>query len=734
MIKLHAFRNWGIGRKIFFSMLLLSIFPLVVLAAYMLDQIRVTSRVALNESKQNLIINVVKLQEANLQNQAKNIDIELRRIQGQITLVAKQSENLYANQRFYRTLPPAEPMYREVEGFYWSRLQPDQTTVFLSSLGHLDRNTINDIRLSSFLAPLFKETVEKNHNLAAIYLVTTDNLTRMYPPLDFAGLIERKIMPADQDLPRYPFFYWGDPQHNPEKKVMWTDTYFDITDRGWMITSIAPIYLPGGEFKGIIGADITIEDLRKNIMTTRFNEPGAYAFLVNDRGKLIAVSTKGATDFGFDNPTDISSGNYKLTPLSSLISEILKKGKGQKTVNIGGESKILLFAPVPATGWRLGFVIPLKEISASADVLTNTKINRQINLLITRLLVTGLVMFLLAIVTSILMTRRITIPIYGLIKGAQKLGSGQLDHKIKVLANDEIGVLAETFNNMALRLKEHILDLQQKTKMQGELNEQLNDLNRTLEQKVVERTRELKLTNESLQQANERLSKLEESRRILIANVSHDLRTPLTAIQGYIEALRDGVATDEDTKSRYFDIIHKWTLNLARMVDDLLLLSKIQAGQKLNRQKVNCFLFFRQLGEMVAPEVMKAGLTFDLQISATLPELELDEQQIGRAFYNLIHNAIKFTPAGGEIIVEVNGMDDKLKFTVKDTGIGIPAEDLPLIFNRFFRGGQGKSRTGPGAGLGLAITKEIVEAHGGTIELITSSERGTIFSIQLPII
>jgi two-component system sensor histidine kinase ResE len=229
------------------------------------------------------------------------------------------------------------------------------------------------------------------------------------------------------------------------------------------------------------------------------------------------------------------------------------------------------------------------------------------------------------------------------------------------------------------------------------------------------------------------LTRLEQLRRELLVDVSHELRTPLTSIQGFVEALRDGIVEDEETRERYLATIHEEVVRLSRLIRDLLDLSLMQAGHTAwALAPVDVGAVVKRVVSRLSPEANAKGLTIALSVSTNLPPVLANEGRIEQAVENLLSNAVKFTPAGGQIEVATTGQGAEVKVSVRDTGPGIPAEDLPRIWERFYRVEKSRARLHGGAGLGLAIVKQIVEAHGGTVAAESRPGAGSVFSFTLP--
>jgi two-component system phosphate regulon sensor histidine kinase PhoR len=228
------------------------------------------------------------------------------------------------------------------------------------------------------------------------------------------------------------------------------------------------------------------------------------------------------------------------------------------------------------------------------------------------------------------------------------------------------------------------------------------------------------------------LRRLEQVRKDFVANVSHELRTPLTAIKGYAEALQDASQDDPAQRSRFLDIIRTHTDRLNLIITDLLLLSKIESGQiPLKREPVKLLaLVDRTLGLLRHLIEQKQHKVVTV-IPSGLPPILGDEERLGQVFTNLLDNAIKYTPDHGTITITAEVVQDTVEVSVEDTGIGIPPQDLPRIFERFYRVDKARSRELGGTGLGLAIVKHLVEGHGGSVSVESLSGQGTRFRVRL---
>lgn len=236
-----------------------------------------------------------------------------------------------------------------------------------------------------------------------------------------------------------------------------------------------------------------------------------------------------------------------------------------------------------------------------------------------------------------------------------------------------------------------------------------------------------------LEQSRQEQARIESQRKNLIAWVSHDLRTPLTSIRAMLEALADGLVSDERTTQRYLTTSRQQIEELSKLINDLFLFSQIDAGGlKLDPQENNLSDLISDCIESFHQTAHKQNITLTGCIMNDIDPVWMDIHQINRVVNNLISNAIRFTPAGGKVDVCANRDANDVVVTVTDSGEGIAAEDLPHVFEQFYRVEQSRNRGTGGTGLGLTIVKSIVEAHGGKISITSQQGVGTVIEFRLP--
>jgi signal transduction histidine kinase len=294
----------------------------------------------------------------------------------------------------------------------------------------------------------------------------------------------------------------------------------------------------------------------------------------------------------------------------------------------------------------------------------------------------GLLALILSVLLAWLVSRSVARPIEQAAAAARAIADGCYDQRLPLTGPTKVRELADTFNQMAQQVKAS-----------------------------------------------------QQAQRDFVANVSHDLKTPLTSIQGFSQAILDGTAADPGETVRVAGIIHDEAGRMRRMVDDLLLLARMDAGQlPLERRPIDPALLLENCIARMAPRARQAGIVLDLNLSpAGLPQITGDGDQLVQLFSNLMENALKHTRAGGRVAVTGGSDDREVVITIADTGPGIPEDQLPRVFERFYQVEKSRARSRTkGAGLGLAICKELAEAHGGRITAESVVGVGTKFSVHLP--
>jgi signal transduction histidine kinase len=282
-----------------------------------------------------------------------------------------------------------------------------------------------------------------------------------------------------------------------------------------------------------------------------------------------------------------------------------------------------------------------------------------------------------ALIVTLFISGRILRPVENLTVAAQRMSHGDLSARVPVESDDELGQLATAFNGMA-----------------------------------------------------ENISRQEELRRNMVGDVAHELRTPLTNLRGYLEATRDGLVAPD---AALVDNLYEETMLLTRLVTDLHELAQAEAGQlTLVRTPTPISEVIEKAVEILRPQAESKGVALSVDVAPDLPPADIDRERIGQVLRNLLNNALAHTPERGTISVSAARENGMIRVTVRDTGEGISAEDLPHVFDRFYRADRSRARQTGGYGLGLAIVRQLVQAHGGAVTVASELGRGSVFAFTVP--
>ena len=293
----------------------------------------------------------------------------------------------------------------------------------------------------------------------------------------------------------------------------------------------------------------------------------------------------------------------------------------------------------------------------------------------------------MAMVLGYFLSSTITNRIFILKDATEKLAHGDLQTRVAVKGQDEVAALANTFNQMA----------------------------------------------EQLESADKKQRELERLRADLIAWVGHDLQTPLASMRAILEALEDGVVDDPQTVKRYLGTAQRDVRSLSVLIDDLFQMAQLDTGGiPLDRATSSLSDLISDTLESFSELALRQGVKLEGSVDADVDPVMMDTQRIGRVLNNLIGNALRHTPTAGQVNVRARRTALGVEVSVSDTGEGIRAEDLPHVFESFYRGEKSRSRSTGGAGLGLAISRGIVQAHGGEINVQSEAGHGSQFTFFLP--
>ncbi|MCY9659517.1 ATP-binding protein [Paenibacillus chondroitinus] len=297
------------------------------------------------------------------------------------------------------------------------------------------------------------------------------------------------------------------------------------------------------------------------------------------------------------------------------------------------------------------------------------------------LILSGIGAFFIALGFTFIISRKLSDPLIQMEQATRKIAKGDLDTRVDLIAKDEMGSLANAINDLAVDLQRY-----------------------------------------------------RDTRSEFFANISHELRTPMTYLEGYAKVVKEGLYENEEERNQYLDIIQQETIRLTHLIHDLFELSKMEEGKiSLNFEWIDLVELIENVTLKAGLKAKEKGLEIEVSLERDLPMVYADGLRMEQIFLNLVENAIRYTEKG-TVSVQLKRLNaNEIKIIVEDTGIGIPKQELPYIFERFYRVEKSRSRQYGGTGLGLAIVKRLVDLQGGTIEVTSEIGRGTRFVLCFPI-
>ena len=529
-----------------------------------------------------------------------------------------------------------------------------------------------------------------------------------------------------------------------------------------------------------------------NISAPIFSDPAQKANLdsiaktiKSEIGTRITLIATDGTVLGDSDQDPASMENHSTRP--EVISA-LATGQGQSTRYSATLHENMMYVAVLINYQG-------KPLGIARVALPLATVNSSINTELTTIVSAVTIVALLFVLVAALITRMITRPVRQITKAVEGIAAGNLDQQIPIRTYDEIGRLGHAFNDMSQNLKTTmasiveersnlatvladltdgvvLTDPEERIVLANPAAERLFNFKETnvtghplieavhdyeidsIVKKCLSTAREQTLQLESagrflrviavpisptrslatlvLFQDLTELRNLQTMRRELIGNISHDLRTPIAGIKAMVETLKDSALDDKEATTNFLTRIDNEVDRLTQMVTELTELSHIETGRaELRRVPTNINLLVEEVVAQMNPLAISRPVTIIADLNTNLPIIKVDKDRIRQTLINLIHNAIKFNYPGGNIIISTSYDAESIMVSVSDTGMGISKEDLPHIFERFYKGDKSRSRGG--SGLGLAIAKHTIQAHGGNISVKSEEGKGSTLSFTLPL-
>ena len=533
-------------------------------------------------------------------------------------------------------------------------------------------------------------------------------------------------------------------------------------------------------------------ELVANISASSFADPAQQVNLntmaqkigveINTRITFIALD---GTVLGDNDQTAASMENHATRP---EVETALAGGIGQDTRYSTTLHEYMMYAAAPVMNQG-------KEVGVARVALPLTMVQSSVNNEVLTIITAVVIAAILFILIAALITRMITQPVRQITKAAAGITAGNLGQQIEIRTNDEIGRLAHAFNEMSQNLKTTIAaivdergnlatvltnltdgvvmtDAEEKLLLTNPAAERLFNFKKEnvnghplieavhdyeideIVKKCLSTTHEQTAQLETngrfirviavpittgrsystlvLFQDLTELRNLQTMRRELIGNISHDLRTPIAGIKAMVETLQDTAIDDKQVAWDFLTRINGEVDRLTQMVTELTELSHIETGKaELRRVPTNLNYLIEEVVGQMRPQAESKPVTITTDFNSNLPVIKVDKDRIRQTLTNLVHNAIKFNNPGGKVTISTTFLNESAIVSVSDTGMGISKEDLPHIFERFYK--ADKARSQGGSGLGLAIAKHTIQAHGGNISVKSEEGKGTTITFNLPL-
>ncbi len=472
---------------------------------------------------------------------------------------------------------------------------------------------------------------------------------------------------------------------------------------GWQESTAVSVFVPildTGEVIGILGADINLFRIQPLIENLTFTHDET-VMVLSRSGEVVAHSHR--AELG------------KLPELSAPeLFEALELGLPSVPENYNdemGRTVKGVIHPIEKQGWSIVIQTPVSELAEEVSGLW----------LLLALVLVGSVA--LGTAAAWLMATRLTLPISQLAYATEKVAVGDLTTRVETTAINEVGTLADSFNRMVSELSYIRARNQQ-------LLDELKQLNEDLEKRVEQRTEELKIARDQADAAN-------RAKSGFVANLSHELRTPLTSITGFSEALREKYFGELNKKQAdYVKYIQDNSQHMLSLINQIVDLEKIETGKtEIEISNVGIRKLLENSMSMIEDKAADHHITMGCQLAPEIDDLEIraDKLKLQQVVINLLSNAIMFTPDGGRVIVRAKLADKQLIVEMEDTGVGIAPENQQKVFEDFFQVKSDIKDKTPGLGLGLGLSRRLIEMHGGRIWVESEGEgRGSRFIFTIP--
>ncbi|MBS0603053.1 MAG: sensor histidine kinase [Proteobacteria bacterium] len=564
------------------------------------------------------------------------------------------------------------------------------------------------VRRTAAIDPLMQAIKAANPLVAQLYLNTHDSYNRIHPYFEVLTQY-----PAKMDIPSYNFYYEADAAHDPERRAVWTDAYVDPAGSGWMVSSIAPVYggADGNFLEGVVGIDVTVDTIVRRVLNLQLPWQG-YALLVGRDGTILALPPRGERDFGLKELTAHSYDEairadtfkpddfnvHKRADLAVLGRALKAGGDGVVELALGSGRTLAGWSTVAGPGWQLVVLAPEHEILAGATAL------RERLSLVGWLMIASLMLFYVGFLIYLrsrarAMTARVAAPLGDIEALIRRIGGGDYEQSEPDYRIAELQTVGTHLVDMGRRLGAAYAAM-------------------------VEAER-------SVRAALDKERELGEVQRQFINVVSHEFRTPLTIIDGVAQTFER--RADRLGPDKIIERARSLRASVRRLVD--VLESALSFSRLESSQLTHAFgpvAFAAVLQEVVQTETV-AYPQHRFEIDGALPAAVHGDAGLLRVMLSaVLDNAARYSPQAGTVTIRAStGTDDCVHLDIHDQGPGIPADELPRVRERFYRGSAGLASHG--AGLGLYLVEQFVQLSGGRLDIDSPPGQGTVVRLVLPV-
>lgn len=635
--------------------------------------------------------------------EATTVEEELRGVANLTSFFASQT------QRAYRTPfdPPASEKARYVrtaDGAFLTTRGRDETAGFYSGYVPIGPQQIEKVWRLSQLDPVMKDIKKSSPLITQIYLNTFDSYNRIYPYFDVLAQYVPKM-----NIASYNFYYEADAKHNPARKAVWTDAYVDPAGAGWMVSSIAPVYV-GDRLEAVVGLDLTIDTIIRQVLDIDLPWSG-YAVLISRDGTILALPEAGERDLALNELKDhqyaaaIKSNMFKpeafnvhkRRDLRNLAKALDAAPGGVTQLTLGGRTMLAAHAGVAGPGWHLVVLAPETAILAEATQL-RSELYAVGAAMVAVLLLFYIAFFVFLSVRARAMSRRVAEPLTQIEGVMSRIGDGEYDQQTPQSGITEVDNLAEKLVDMGRRL--------------GRAHK------RIVEQESAVRA------------AFDREKAVASGQRRFIDVLSHEFRTPLTVIDSCAQILkRRAGSLSPAALTERSEMLRRAADRVNEVLGSALQLVRLEEGGASYRPSA---IDIRSMVADLCGSISEAypDVTVSIHCEAVTDEILADRDMIRTALGAVLDNAFRFSRAGGAVQVRGEQDQDETRIIVSDEGSGIAEDDLPHVCERFYRGAN--STVVPGAGVGLYLASTCLRVHGGALKIDSSVGSGTTVTLSLP--